>query len=119
MQVLSRNITDKKKKYSAFVLFVPKNNREKFLKSQPQIIKQVLKEKLFKGGKNEVLFLPFHPVHHGKHLILAGLEDPKNPQAYRQAGGLGLQGVKPTSVEVGGCGSILRFFITADHTGCC
>ncbi|MDE0151362.1 MAG: leucyl aminopeptidase [Bdellovibrionales bacterium] len=87
MRVVYHNIKDKKKNYDAFVLFVPKNNAEKFLKSQPQIIKQVLKEKLFKGEKNEVLFLPYHPVHHGKHLILAGLEDSKNHQAYRQASG--------------------------------
>lgn len=87
MRVVHHNIKDKKKKYDAFVVFVPKNNGEKFLKSQPQIIKQVLKEKLFKGEKNEVLFLPHHPVHHGKHLILAGLEDPKSHQAYRQASG--------------------------------
>ena len=31
--------------------------------------------------------MPYHPIHHGKHLILAGLEDLKNPQAYRQASG--------------------------------
>lgn len=87
MQVVCHNIKDKKKKYDTFVVFVPKNYEEKSLKSQPQIIRQVLKEKLFKGKKNEVLFLPYHPVHHGKHLILTGLEDPKNPQSYRQASG--------------------------------
>ncbi len=87
MRVVCHNIKDKKKKYDIFIVFVPKDNGEKFLKSQPQIIKQVLKEKLFKGEKNEVLFLPYHPIHHGKHLILAGVEDFKDPQSYRQACG--------------------------------
>ena len=81
---------DKNKTYSAFVLFIHKDTEEKKLSAYPGIIKKAFKEKLFKGCKNEFLFLPYTPVQNGKHLLLAGLGEKKDfsPQTLFQSASL-------------------------------
>ena len=75
---------------SCLIVLVSKKglDKKKSSSSLLRLSEQIFREKIFKGEKNETLFLPCARVGKNQHLLLVGLGAPKfNNETFRQAGG--------------------------------
>ena len=78
MEIRYYHPKNKTKPIDAYICLVSQNLEEKKLKLFPQTVKKALKDKLFKGSKDEVFFAPYLPSQNAQHLILVGLGDKQN-----------------------------------------
>ena len=78
MEIRFYSPKNKTKPIDAHICLVSQDLAEKQLKSFPQAVKKTLKDKLFKGSKDEVFFIPYSPSQNTQHLLLVGLGNKQN-----------------------------------------